>query len=445
MATPPFAISVHSFVNSVGADAGFASIIGLAILVLLYFAQARETATLRDRLDEAAQRAAGLEARLAQLAQIARSQAPSGPPVAPAPAGAQGARPAGSAVASIRRPGAATAAAAAGAGPASAVAGRAGAGLPGPLVGAPAGMAAPALSSATRLIPAPDAAPALVATAAPAVAAAAPAGVPSPVPVPAGGVPESAGPSEDTILARRPATVAAGAGAGANGHGHLPPVAPPPTVSSPVPPRVEIRSAASGAGAGAGAPGARRAAIPLRPGLSRQPGLARRLVPVLIGLGAVVVVVVALLLITGGSSSKTVVHKPSSKLAGGRAHRTKTAAFDPATVTVAVLNGTAITNLAHDVFQLLVPPGYKAGAILTAADQTHSSTIVGYTPGHVADARQVAKALRLSASSVQPADQQALGVACPQSPSACSADVIVTVGSDLQSIANSASPQTTTT
>ena len=39
----PFAFSVHHFITTVGADAGFAAIIGLAILVLLYFAQARET------------------------------------------------------------------------------------------------------------------------------------------------------------------------------------------------------------------------------------------------------------------------------------------------------------------------------------------------------------------------------------------------------------------
>ncbi len=44
-------ISVHHFINSVGADAGFAAIIGLAILVLLYFAQARETAKLREHAD----------------------------------------------------------------------------------------------------------------------------------------------------------------------------------------------------------------------------------------------------------------------------------------------------------------------------------------------------------------------------------------------------------
>jgi hypothetical protein len=49
MGALPVAVSVHGFVSSVGADAGFAAIIGLAILVLLFFAQARETASLRER------------------------------------------------------------------------------------------------------------------------------------------------------------------------------------------------------------------------------------------------------------------------------------------------------------------------------------------------------------------------------------------------------------
>src|SRR5438309_7729390 len=63
----PYAFSVHHFISTVGADAGFASILGLAILVLLFFAQARETTSLRDELAEAGERVQGLEARLAQL------------------------------------------------------------------------------------------------------------------------------------------------------------------------------------------------------------------------------------------------------------------------------------------------------------------------------------------------------------------------------------------
>src|SRR5438270_1592235 len=81
MASIPFAFSVHHFINSVGAYAGFAAIIGLAILVLLYFAQARETASLREQAYEAAQRIQQLENRIVQLG---RQTAP-----APAPAPVQ--------------------------------------------------------------------------------------------------------------------------------------------------------------------------------------------------------------------------------------------------------------------------------------------------------------------------------------------------------------------
>ncbi|HWK16234.1 MAG TPA: hypothetical protein VNR66_02160, partial [Solirubrobacteraceae bacterium] len=92
MGSPAYAFSVHNFINSVGADAGFAAIIGLAILVLLYFAQARETASLRENAKEAAARIMELERRLAQLAQ---SQAPA----AQAPAPGVAARPAANPIA----------------------------------------------------------------------------------------------------------------------------------------------------------------------------------------------------------------------------------------------------------------------------------------------------------------------------------------------------------
>ncbi len=95
MASIPFALSVHNFINSVGADAGFASIIGLAILVLLYFAQARETSSLREQRYEAASgsqqlrhsrhsspRQPGLAARAGAPAMPARPRRP--PAVGPA-------------------------------------------------------------------------------------------------------------------------------------------------------------------------------------------------------------------------------------------------------------------------------------------------------------------------------------------------------------------------
>src|ERR1700689_1507321 len=97
MAAIPFAtLSIHHFISSVGADVGFASIIGLALLVLLFFTQARETANLRRRADYAEGQ---LEELHAYMDQLSRAPAPA-PVTAPAPVAAPpaaarlGARPA---------------------------------------------------------------------------------------------------------------------------------------------------------------------------------------------------------------------------------------------------------------------------------------------------------------------------------------------------------------
>ena len=80
----------------------------------------------------------------------------------------------------------------------------------------------------------------------------------------------------------------------------------------------------------------------------------------------------------------------------------------------------------------------EAGMILAA--QTQTSTVVAYLAGHRADARAVAAVLDLKASAVKAVNQQAMGVACPgataTATSSCSADVVVTVGSDLAGLAS---------
>ena len=121
----PLALSVHNFISSVGADVGFASIIGLAILVLLYFSQARDTAALREEADDLALRLQQAEARLAQMS---RQPAPAAVPVA-APASAA-APPPGSTIKASRATAPVAVAPA-----------------------APAGVAAPALAAATRVVP----------------------------------------------------------------------------------------------------------------------------------------------------------------------------------------------------------------------------------------------------------------------------------------------------
>jgi hypothetical protein len=139
------------------------------------------------------------------------------------------------------------------------------------------------------------------------------------------------------------------------------------------------------------------------------------------------VAVAALLIVTssGGNSNP----QPAGNTTNALAPRTK-ATLKPSSVTVAVLNGTDVSQLAHRVALKLQHIGYKQGIVATASDQTHGTTLVGYLGGHRRAAGQVARALGLSSASVAPADQSAQAVACPP-PSSCHANVIVTVGSDL--------------
>jgi LytR cell envelope-related transcriptional attenuator len=372
----PLAFSIHHFVSSVGADAGFAAIVGLAILVLLYFAQARETSSLRDQSVSASERVAELERRLAQLGS-ANVTAARQPDVAEQPAVAEA------------------------------------------MPAAPAGVGAPALASATHLIPLPSppspapapavarpvpaAVPAAAATLAPpplsvtpppaTVAASAGGAAPAapPAPVPATGPAASNGTGEHTIA--RPATVGGG---------------------QPRP----VRKIRPGGGYSPPPP-------PLRPG-ARRPA-SRRWLPIVVGVVLAGIAVAALLIVTssGGNSNAPA----AGNTTNAPAPRTK-AALKPSSVTVAVLNGTDVSQLAHRVALKLQRTGYREGTVATASDQTHVTTLVGYLAGHRHAASEVARSLGLSSSSVVPADQSAQAVACPP-PSACHADVIVTVGSDL--------------
>jgi len=432
-----FALSVHHFISSVGSDAGFAAIIGLAILVLLYFAQARETASLREQAYQSAQRVQQLEARLAQLL---RSQAESGPPSAqPAPAAPVFPR--------QMSPPAATAAAAK-----PAVAGAHGA-VTAPPPAAPAGVGAPALTAATRLIPLPLAASAEAPALAPQ-----PDGAPLRAPQPAGPAvaaprpgapavptrPSTTGPlapaapvpAAATVAAQRSATPALGAspaGTAANGAGGLAPEngtghGPAVQAGAP-PPRVQLRPQGSGSAGRFQAPAPRGQVA----GAPRRRGMVR----VLAGLLALVAVggaVALLLAVTSGGGKREPAASSTSNSNATVAQRRSHAvvAFEPASVTVAVLNGTPTAGLAASFSQRLGRDGYKLGRTTNAADQTQTSTIVAYVQGHKAAALHVASSLGLAGSSVQPIDQNAEAIACPP-PTACVADVVVTLGSDLTS------------
>jgi hypothetical protein len=389
MANLPLALSVHHFVNSVGADAGFAAIIGLAILVLLYFAQARETANLREQAYEAAQRVAQLEARLTSLArqQTAAAQA------APARAVQAG---------GMRAPA-----------PAPAFAGAV-AMAPGP----PAGVAAPALAAATRLIPAT------------------PVADPQPTYDEHGVAEPAAQPVDDTALGSLPPATAAAVGGNGSSKGGVaspPRITPPPRGVLPTAGGERPTQAARRPGAASAAAG--RAAVAPPPRFSEPPrkrSLGLRLALLAAGALVIAAIVVALLHFTGGGSSpnSTRASNTSNAPSTTTSRRKRTVAVSPSTVTVSVLNGTASNGLAGRISNQLTSAGYKQGRVATASDQTRTATIVAYMRGHKTEALAVAKSLKLGPASVQPVDPATQAVACPVS-TQCTSQVIVTVGTDL--------------
>lgn len=441
MRLEPFALSIHHFITSVGADAGFASIIGLAILVLLYFAQARETASLRDQAELAAQKIAQLENRLAHTV-TAQPQPQAQPAIAVAPMPAH--RLGSSFPAAVPHPAPAIIAAA----------------NPSP----PAGVAAPPLSAATKLIPTPPVqppaigapgvaaarigAPAAASARAPVPATPAAGGAGSPIPAAAGAaapVPAAAAasaapgtlspgspPPVNRIVTPRPATAAGGATA-TNGTGEHPPVAPPIPVplAPPVPPRATVNRPPLVGGLGDD------------PGDSGHSNLARVLTAVaaIAVLAAIVVVLVSLTQNSPSPRTTSQALAPVSNAPKPATHHSTTAkkppAVNDASVTVAVLNGTAVYHLANSVATKLSGLGFKEGTVADAANQQESATTVQYVSGDQRDATAVARALKLPDSSVQPItpDTQALG--CPQ---AGSCSVVVTVGSDLASAQTQTTP-----
>ncbi|HXD64646.1 MAG TPA: LytR C-terminal domain-containing protein [Solirubrobacteraceae bacterium] len=416
MASIAYALSIQHFINTVGAKAGFAAIIGLALLVLLFFTQSRETANLRRRADEAEQQLYQLQLHLDHLSrQRAHQTAPAaaqttGAPVAAPPAAAR-----------LARPGATRAI------PGEQVA--EGGGVATLIPAAPAGVGAPALSSATRLIPLAE-------------------------------------PDEISIRALRPSTN----GDGGDHVSDATVATPPPSMATP-PPAPPPSTAAGGGNGVARAPvpvpmptmaATAEPAPPPRVALPRQQqrpparppvspprrggqGPGRRISPVffiLAGVLAAAAVAVVLIFVTGSgnstssSSSSSSAAAASSTNAGAKSKGTKqhkgvVTEVTPSSVTVAVLNGTSTDNLAADVLSKLTTVGYKGGTKQNAAESGVTSTIVGYTaPTYRSDALAVAKSLNLGPASVQGVSQGDRAKVCGGT-SACTTQVVVTAGTDL--------------
>lgn len=396
METIPFALSVHHFISSVGADAGFAAFIAVALLVLLFFSQARESSNLRRRADEAGQRVQELEGQLYALSeQVAALPAE----ISVVRAGGRRAAPAYDGV------------------PAPAGVGATASTFP---PAAPAGVGAPALAAATRLIPDPVR----------------PLGEHQPATV---GLVD--GPADGATEAHpAPVTVSGG-----NGSSHRPIPASAATMQRSAQPRPGGPRDGGGPPRGAqgrpvGAQG--RPGGPPRPAMAVRPGERRagptRAFVVLVVLLAVGVVVAGVIVIRninhGTSQSKSSAAEARNAAAS---HRTApVAAVNPRSVTVAVLNGTSTNGLAGAVSNKLGAVGYQKGYVGNfTANQTVSSTLVQYMRGDKRDATAVATALKLRPAAVQPIDQSTQQIACPPSSGPCKSAVVVTVGSDLASLA----------
>ncbi len=418
------AFSLQSEIEKYGAYVGLAAFLGLAVLSLLYFAQAREVRRLREWAGRAPERARELEDRV--TAQAQGSQAPRAAS-APAAVAAPAAVPAPPA-APPARVGAATAA---GAGTGVAVAA---------MPPAQDGEAAGANGAGEGAKPPEDEKPDLA-------------------PFPAASAPGREKKPEAASVADRDGDAAAVAPVG---EGAAPADEPKPAAANgaPAPPAFPRPGTAAGAAGTAGAaarpaapakPATRPPAMPLRAGAPSATAPPRRQVTLpprrpapaapppraegrSRGTMAVVGGVIAVILAAGVFVLTQVLHdnsakpKPASTAAtptptptpkGGGS---KSAPTSRATTSVAVFNGTTQTGLAGSVADKLQAGGFKRGSTGNDTNQQRASSLVYYTPAAKSQGRDVAKLLNIS--DVRPIDAETQALA------GGNADVVVVVGLD---------------
>jgi len=434
VAHPAPAGVLSHLIEKVGSYAGFAAIIGLAVLAALYFSQARDVKRLRDWAGRAPERAAEFEVggRTPEATAVRTGQ--------PAASGeATGARPISQPTLPGVQPGQAAAASGAAAAAGAAAPRARPAGSPAPAPAAAAGNAAPATAqrAATPAGAAGSASPA-TAGAAPAATRAAPAG--------------AANPASAAKPASQPtAAPAAGGGPGTGGApatGGAPPASAQAVATASKPVASAGAVAPARANAGAKVLPARAAPQRPRPVIDGTAGGATGLIPpakhardrawtaprylALIVAGAIVLGLggtFGVLALTGGKkgsrtsgSSGAPLELPSAKQkSSSKPHRAAAPPIDPSTVTVSVLNATQVTGLASRFGQRVSGAGFRLGNVATASQQQRAESVVLYRPGSSRQARAVAR--RMGISQIEPADAQSGSLAG-------AATVIVVVGVD---------------
>jgi hypothetical protein len=390
--------------EQIGAYAGLAAIPGLAVLSALYFSQARDVRRLREWAGRAPERAAEQAAGgrvVAQPQQAAKPAAatPGAKPAVAKPATAGAAKPAHAGKAAVTPAGIAAAAA---------KAAQSGHGAAAPATASAAGVAAKEA----------DVEPSVGAAAARTPAAAAATGAGAARTTAGGG-----GSATGTVT--RPAV------GGARPGGHK--------TNGP---------GAGGRPAGAGAPAVRRP-IPQLTGAQKTSVLGptgprqrwyRRAAARLPAARYIALIVVGALVLGGGaafgisqltskdsgSSGQPSGGNPAAKSPSGgstkRKHAPATPAIPPSSVTVTVVNGTNIANLARDTAAKLGKFGFQIGNTVTGTGPLAAAeSVVEYKPG--ARDKAVFVARKLNINQTQPADADALAQAGP-------ADTIVVLGAD---------------
>ena len=412
MSATIIAAAAGDLVEQIGSYAGYASIVGLGVLAMLYFTQAREVKRLREWAGRAPERAAELEERVQSDAQkrvVAQ-------PIAPASAaGVQ---------AADARTQAATAAvyASIGAPPP---------GTPPP----PPGQLARAATPGT-VAPAPGAVP-------PAPAPGAVPAVPAPPPLPsASGATQTpaspptatpAAPANRPIVTATPApvqTTPPAATAAARVAASSRAIAPPANGSSAQDTAESDAARPDPLPAPAARPAAEFAEYSDDGG-----GFSTARIAMIVG-AAVAVILIGVVLtfaLTGDDATAPpknsfgdtpAVQDPPAAAeppAGGSASSALTSAERRAT-DLAVLNGTTQTGLARAVANKIQDDGFTIASVATNADQSVPTTIVSYTGDNEPAALAVARIVGIDRGSVQAADANTAAAA--------TADVIVIVGSD---------------
>jgi hypothetical protein len=152
----------------------------------------------------------------------------------------------------------------------------------------------------------------------------------------------------------------------------------------------------------------------------------RRILLVIAAMVAIAVVAFGVLQISGGDDDSgggggSGLSAGGTTGGGGSGGGGKAPPIDPADVTVAVLNGTTVPGLAATVGDKIAGEGFQRGTVTNNFDQERAESVVLYAPGAEREAADVSRRLDISQREAIDAESQAL---------AGDATVVVVAGAD---------------